>query len=65
MIIEMRELWIYQQWTHILDWSYVRQYYWVRLANKNWMSNHFQKISKLTMDTSLKKSQLKQELLCG
>jgi hypothetical protein len=33
-------------------------------CKKFWMANHFQKISKLTMDTSLKKSQHKQELLC-
>jgi hypothetical protein len=30
-----------------------------------WMANHFQKYSKLTMDTSLNKSQHKQELLYG
>jgi hypothetical protein len=29
------------------------------------MANHFQNISKLTMDTSLNKAQHKQELLCG
>jgi hypothetical protein len=29
------------------------------------MANHFQKISKLAMDTSLNKAQHKQELLCG
>jgi hypothetical protein len=34
-------------------------------SKKNWMANHFQKISKLTMDTSLNKAQYKQELLCG
>jgi hypothetical protein len=28
-------------------------------SKKNWMANHFQKISKLTMDTSLNKSQHK------
>jgi hypothetical protein len=32
---------------------------------KNWMANHFQKKSKLTMDTSLNNAQHKQELLCG
>jgi hypothetical protein len=32
---------------------------------KFWMTNHFRKISKLTMDTSLNKAQYKQELLCG
>jgi hypothetical protein len=30
-----------------------------------WMANHFQKIPKLIMDTSLNKAQHKQELLCG
>jgi hypothetical protein len=34
-------------------------------ASKNfWMANHFRKIWKLTMDTSLNKAQHKQELLC-
>jgi hypothetical protein len=63
--MEMRELWIYQWWTHIPEWSYARQYYWVMIAKKNWMANHFQKLPKLTMDTSLNKAQHKQELLCG
>jgi hypothetical protein len=26
------ELWIYWWWTHILEWSYAPQYFWVRLA---------------------------------
>jgi hypothetical protein len=30
-----------------------------------WMANHFQKIPKLIMDTSINKAQHKQELLCG
>jgi hypothetical protein len=34
MIMEMGEFWIFQRWTHILEWSYARQYYWVRLAKK-------------------------------
>jgi hypothetical protein len=34
-------------------------------SKKIWMINHFQKNSKLTMDTSLNKTQHKQELLCG
>jgi hypothetical protein len=34
-------------------------------AKKIWMANHFQKISTLTMDTSLNKAQHKQEFLCG
>jgi hypothetical protein len=27
MIMEMGELWIYWKWTHILEWSYARQYF--------------------------------------
>jgi hypothetical protein len=27
------ELWIYCRWTHILEWRYACQYFWVRLAN--------------------------------
>jgi hypothetical protein len=34
-------------------------------SKKIWMANHFQKNSKLTMDTSLNKAQHKQELLYG
>jgi hypothetical protein len=34
MIMKMGELWIYRWWTHILEWSYVHRYYWVRLAKK-------------------------------
>jgi hypothetical protein len=34
-------------------------------SKKFWMANHFWKISKLTMDTSLNKAQHKQELLFG
>jgi hypothetical protein len=33
MIMEMWELWIYQWWTHIPEWRYARQYFFVRLAN--------------------------------
>jgi hypothetical protein len=33
MIMKMGELWIYQWWMHIPEWSYARQYSWVRLAN--------------------------------
>jgi hypothetical protein len=32
MIIEMGELWIYWRWTHIPEWRYACQYFWVRLA---------------------------------
>jgi hypothetical protein len=34
-------------------------------SKKIWMTNHFRKNSKLTMDTSLNKAQHKQEFLCG
>jgi hypothetical protein len=34
-------------------------------SKKNWTANHFQKISKFTMDTTLNKAQHEQELLCG
>jgi hypothetical protein len=33
MILKMGELWIYQRWTHIPEWSYARQFSWVGLAN--------------------------------
>jgi hypothetical protein len=26
------ELWIYWRWTHIPQWRYARQYFWVRIA---------------------------------
>jgi hypothetical protein len=29
--MEVGEL-VYQRWTHIPEWTYARQYYWVRLA---------------------------------
>jgi hypothetical protein len=32
MIMEMGELWIYWQWTHIPEWWYARQYFSVMLA---------------------------------
>jgi hypothetical protein len=59
MIMEMGELWIYRRWTHISEWSYAHQYYWVRLAKKFGWQVIFKKNSKLTMDTSLKKAQHK------
>jgi hypothetical protein len=62
----MGELWIYQRWTNIPEWSYARQYYWVRLAKIfGWQIIFEKKKSILTMDTSLNKAQHKQELLCG
>jgi hypothetical protein len=30
--MEMWELWIYWWWTHIPEWRYARQYFYVRLA---------------------------------
>jgi hypothetical protein len=54
--MEMGELWIYRQWTHIPEWSYARQYYWVRLAKKFGWQIIFEKKSKLTMNTSLNKA---------
>jgi hypothetical protein len=57
------ELWIYRQWTHIPEWRYARQYFWVRLAN-NVGSKSFLKKIKTQLETSLNKAQHKQELLC-
>jgi hypothetical protein len=54
--MKMGELWIYQQWMHIPEWSYARQYYWVRLAKKFGWQIIFEKNSKLTMNTSLNKA---------
>jgi hypothetical protein len=34
MDMKVKELWVYQRWTHILDWTYARQYFWVRLATR-------------------------------
>jgi hypothetical protein len=31
--MEMGELWIYQWWSHISEWWYARQSFWVSLAN--------------------------------
>jgi hypothetical protein len=63
MIVDMWQLWIYQ-WTHIPEWMYARQYFWVRLAI-NVGGKSFSKKIKTQMDTSLNKAQHKQELLCG
>jgi hypothetical protein len=58
----------------VVDISAVDAYYRMELcmpillgeaSKKIWMANHFRKISKLTMDTSLNKTQQKEELLCG
>ncbi len=65
MIMKIGELWIHRRWTHISEWSYACQYYWVRLAKKFGWQTIFEKKTKLTMDTSLNKAQHKQELLCG
>jgi hypothetical protein len=48
-----------------MEWSYARQYYWVRLAKKIGWQIIFKKIQKLKMDTSLNKAQHNQELRCG
>jgi hypothetical protein len=60
----MWELWIYRRWTHIPEWRYARQYFYVRLAN-NVGSKSFLKKFKTQLDTSINKAQYKQELLCG
>jgi hypothetical protein len=57
------ELWIYRRWTHILEWRYARQYFWVRVAY-NVGSKSFFEFFKTQLDTSLHKAQHKQELLC-
>jgi hypothetical protein len=44
MITEMGELWIYQRWTHIPEWSYAHQHYWVSLAEKFGSQIIFKKI---------------------
>jgi hypothetical protein len=64
MIMEMWELWIYQRWTHIPDWRYARQYFYVRLANNVGLKSFLKKF-KTQLDTSLNKAQHKQELICG
>jgi hypothetical protein len=55
---------IYWRLTHISEWRYARQYFWVRLAI-NVGGKSFLKKIKTQMDTSLNKAQHKQELLCG
>jgi hypothetical protein len=62
--MEMWKLWIYRWWTHISEWGYTRQYFYVRLAN-NVGSKSFLNFFKTQLGTSLNKSQHKQELLCG
>jgi hypothetical protein len=62
MIMEIWELWIYQWWMHIPECWYACQYFWVRLAN-NVGSKSFLIFFKIQLDTSLNKSQHKQELL--
>jgi hypothetical protein len=47
MIMEMGELWIYWRWTHIPEWSYARQYFWVRLTNNVGSKSFLKKKSKL------------------
>jgi hypothetical protein len=62
MIMDMWELWIYQ-WTHIPEWIYARQYFWVRLAINVGGKSFSKKKSKLKWTHN--KAQHKQELLCG
>jgi hypothetical protein len=64
MIMQMGELWIYRWWTHIPEWRYACQSFWVRLANHVDSQSFWKKI-KTQLDTSLNKAQQKQELLCG
>jgi hypothetical protein len=61
----MWKLWIYQQWTHIPEWRFARQYFCVMLANNVGRKSFLKKIFKTQLDTSLNKDQHKQELLCG
>jgi hypothetical protein len=63
--MEMGELWIYRQWTHILEWRYACQSFYVRLANHVGSKSFLKKKFKTQLDTSLNKAQHKQELLCG
>jgi hypothetical protein len=37
-------LWIYQQWTHIPEWRYACQYFWLRLANNVGSKSFLKKI---------------------
>jgi hypothetical protein len=34
MNMKVEEFRIYRRWTHTPEWTYARQYFWVRLANK-------------------------------
>jgi hypothetical protein len=61
----MGELWIYRWWTHIPEWRYARQSFWVRLANNVGSKSFLNFFFKTQLDTSLNKAQHKQELLCG
>jgi hypothetical protein len=55
MIMEMGELWIYRRWTHISEWSYAHQYYWVRLAKKFGWQVIFEKIQNSQWTRPLRK----------
>jgi hypothetical protein len=47
MIMEMGELWVYQWWTHIPEWRYARQSFWVGLPNHVGIKSFLKKNSKL------------------
>jgi hypothetical protein len=53
--MDMRELWIYQRWTHILEWRYARQSFLVRLANHMGSKSFLKKKSKLNWTHPLTK----------
>jgi hypothetical protein len=59
----MGKLRIYWRWMHIPEWSYARQYFWVRLAN-NVGSKSFLIFFQNSNGHFLNKAQHKQELLC-
>jgi hypothetical protein len=55
MIMEMWELWIYRWWTHIPEWRYARQYFWVTLAINVGSRSFLKKKSKLNWTHPLTK----------
>jgi hypothetical protein len=57
--MEMEELWIYRWWTHIPEWRYARQSFWVRLANHVGSNSFLKKNSKLNWRHPLTKLNIK------
>jgi hypothetical protein len=51
----MRELWIYRWWTHIPEWRYACQSFWVRHANHVGSKFFFEKNLKLNWTHHLTK----------